>query len=167
VHQRLLEGLCAGGFFLLKSTVADELELILRDMDQWCRARNIRSSAEMVARQDAALQQLTRRYAELDGVNPLSKPEYYFGALGECALSGYTRTANTLWENSSQVTFSNREQLQSQIRHFLAHPQERREIARSMRQRVLETHTYQSVTRRLLKFISDDLQSTPAMMKAA
>jgi hypothetical protein len=167
VHQRLLDGLCAGGFFLLKSIVADELELILREMDHWCRQRNIRSGAEMVARQDAALQKLTRRYAELDGVNPLSKPDYYFGALGECALSGYTRTANTLWENSERVTFTTREQLQSQIRHFLAHPEQRREIARSMRQRVLETHTYQSITRRLLKFISDDLDAAPAMMKAA
>jgi hypothetical protein len=167
VHQRLLDGLCAGGFFLLRSIVADELELILRDMEQWCRARNVGSGGEMVARQDAVLQQLTNRYAKLDGVNPLTRPDYYFGALGECALSGYTRTANMLWENSDKVTFSNREKLQSQILHFLAHPQERQEIARSMRQRVLETHTYQSITSRLLKFISDDLQSIPTMMRAA
>ncbi len=158
VHQRLLDGLAAGGFFLLRGTTADDLELILRDMDTWCRERAIRSGSEMFARQDATLQALARRYCELGGTDPLSKPDYYFGAVRECAQSGYTRTANTLWDDSDRVTFCTRDRLQTQVRHFLQRPDERRAIAGSMRQRVLETHTYYSITRRMLDFIAGDLR---------
>jgi hypothetical protein len=160
VHQRLLDGLTAGGFFLLRSTVSDDLELILRGMHTWCCQRGIHNGMEMVARQDAELQQLALRYAQLSGTNPLARPDYYFGALAECELSDWTRTANTLWPESERVTFRTREQFQSQIRHFLQAPQERKEIALSMRQRVLDVHTYQSIARRTLAFVAADL--TPA-----
>ncbi len=157
VHQRLLDGLGAGGFFLLRSVAADELELLRRDMWQWCRRQDVRSGAEMVARRDKDLSILLKRYAEIGAVDPSTDPDYCFAALEECALADFTRTANTLWPDSHRVTFSTKEQLQAQVRHFLAAPQERQEIVRSMRQRVLETHTYEAITRRMLNFITRDL----------
>jgi hypothetical protein len=157
VHQRLLDGLAAGGFFLLRATVIDDRELILRGMHAWCCRHGIRSGMEMVARQDAELQQLALRFVQVGGGNPLGRPDYYFAALTECELSGWTRTANTLWPGSEQVTFATRDQLQAQIRHFLTAPQERREIVKSMRQKVLDTHTYTAMNRRLLRFIANDL----------
>jgi hypothetical protein len=168
VHPRLLDGLMAGGFFLLRATVMDELELILRDMGDWCRQRSVRSAQEMIARADAAFLDMAKRYTALGGDNPLTRPEYYFGAVRECALSGYTRTASTLWPEGNKVTFTHRQQMQSMLKHYLNSPEERRDIAGRMRQRVLETHTYQSIARRTLSFIAADL--TPAVaapMRAA
>ena len=51
-----------------------------------------------------------------------------------------------------------REQLHALIRRSLAGPDARKAIAAEMRRRVLQTHTYTAITRRMLGFISDDLE---------
>jgi hypothetical protein len=167
VHQRLLDGLAAGGFFLLRSVTPDELELLHRDIWNWCLERKIRSGRDMAAQSDGALLKITRRFAEIGSVDPMSDPDYFYSAAEECALAGFTRTPNTLWENGDRVTFSKKDQLQSQVRYFLANPDERRQIAQSMRQRVLETHTYQNIARRMLKFMANDLQEFSGLEKRA
>lgn len=170
VHQRLLDGLVAGGFFLIRSVTADELEILLRDMWNWCQLHGIRSGREMLEKRDEKLSGLMRRYAELGAVDPAGDADHYFVAMQECAMTGFTRTVNTLFERHERVTFSIREQLAKQVKHFLASGDERREIAREMRQRVLETHTYDSITRRMLAFMAQDLKQMehePARSQAA
>jgi hypothetical protein len=157
VHQRLMDGLMAGGFFLIRSVTGDEIEIVLRDMWNWCQARGIRGGLEMVERRDETLSRLFQQYAEMTLVDPANDPDYYFAALEECALGGFTRTVNTLFDRHERVTFTAREQLVKQVRHFLASPDERREIIGEMRQRVLETHTYTAISRRMLSFIAADL----------
>ncbi|HEX4056023.1 MAG TPA: glycosyltransferase [Tepidisphaeraceae bacterium] len=157
VHQRLIDGLMAGGFFLIRSVTADELEILLRDMWNWCQQHGIRSGREMLEKRDEKLSGLMRRYAELGAVDPASDSDLYFVAMEECAMTGFTRTINTLFDRHERVTFSVREQLTRQVKHFLASGDERYEIVREMRQRVLETHTYTAISRRMLAFIAADL----------
>ncbi len=157
VHQRLLDGLMAGGFFLIRSVTADELEILLRDMWNWCQQHGIRSGREMLEKRDEKLSALMRRYAELGAVDPASDADLYFVAMEECAMTGFTRTVNTLFDRHERVAFSTREQLVGQVKHFLASGDQRRKIAREMRERVLETHTYTAISRRMLAFIAADL----------
>ncbi len=170
VHQRLLDGLAAGGFFLIRSVTAEELEILLRDMWNWRQLHGVGSGREMLEKRDAALSDLMRRYAQLAAVDPAADPDYFFAAIEECAMMGFTRTANTLFDRPERVTFTTREQLVNQVKHFLACPDERREIAAAMRQRVLETHTYDKITRRMLAFMGQDFaqpQRQPAHSQAA
>ena len=160
VHPRLLDGIAAGGFFLIRSVTADELELLLHQVGQWCRQRGICSGAEMLARRDPALDELFSRYAALDGIDPASKPDYFFAGAEEVLLSGLTRTPNTLWaQESGGVLFSTRSELQDRVVHFLRHPKECEATAATMRQRVLETHTYGAISRRMMAFIGNDLNA--------
>jgi hypothetical protein len=167
VHQRLLDGLAAGGFFLMRSVTGDELELVIRDMWNWCRRKQVRSGREMLEQRDEDLCRLLRRYFELALVDPSANADYFYAGFEECAMTGFTRTANTLFAEHDRVTFSTREQLVRQVSHFLAAPGERRELARSMRQRVLETHTYTAITARMLDFIAADLKQIPAALSRA
>ncbi|MGD0540339.1 MAG: glycosyltransferase [Tepidisphaeraceae bacterium] len=170
VHQRLLDGLAAGGFFLIRSVTAEELEILLRDMWNWCQLHGVRNGREMLEKRDAPLSDLMRRYAQLAAVDPAGDADYFFAAMEECAMMGFTRTTSTLFDRPERVTFTTREQLVNQVKHFLASGDERREIAEAMRQRVLETHTYDKTTRRMLAFMAQDLtqpQRQPARSQAA
>jgi hypothetical protein len=167
IHQRLLDGLAACGFFLLRSVTADEAELIRRDIWNWILSKNVGSGREMVARRDAALDGLFTKYHALTAVDPAADADFFFAALEEIAMVGFIRTANTLWDNSDRITFSTRDQLTAKIRHFLSAPQERREIVEEMRRRVLQTHTYGRISRRLLEFIADDLQRSQIIPSVA
>lgn len=161
VHQRLLDGLAASGFFLLRSVTADEAELLRRDIWNWIASRNVRSGREMISRRDPELHDLFKRYRELTAVDPADDADFFFSAMEEIAMVGFIRTANTLWENSDRITFGTREEMTAKVRHFLSAPEERRQIVNDMRQRVLETHTYRRVSQRLIEFIAEDLERRP------
>jgi hypothetical protein len=157
VHQRLLDGLVAGGFFLLRSVTADELEVLRKQIWEWCGKHQVSSGAEMLRKCDDELTALLVRFQALWVLDPRADIEYFYAGLDEAAISNFQRTANTLWIESPRVTFSSQPQLTEQIKHFLKNPDERKQIVESMRQRVLETHTYQAVSRRMLEFIAADL----------
>ena len=114
----------------------------------------------MLAQCDAELDRLLNRFDQVGSDNARLDIEYLFAGLDEAAISNFERTANTMWQQSPLVTFSTQKELTGQIQHFLANPQERREITAAMRQRVLETHTYQAISDRMLKFIADDIENS-------
>ncbi len=162
VHQRLLDGLAAGGFFLLRSTTADAEEAIRRRMWDWSRRVGAHGGRAMLARADAELADLRHRYATWGAVDLADDPEHVYAALEECAATGFTRSANTLWADGDRVAFATRDGLQAKVRHYLAAPDERRDVVRSMRQRVLDTHTYAAITRDLLAMIAADQRPAAA-----
>jgi hypothetical protein len=157
VHQRLMDGLAAGGFFLCRTTALDALESLRREIWNWCQKRKVRSGPEMLGKCDAALNALLREYTVIEGSDPAGDINYFFAGLEECQMTGFTRTVNTLFQNHAMITFGNRAQLTEKVKKYLADPSQRKEIAAGMRRRVLETHTYESITRRMLRFMADDL----------
>jgi hypothetical protein len=160
VHQRLLDGLAAGGFFLMRSVTADELELLRKAMWDWCVSRGIDNGRDMFVRRDAEWLAVAEKYAALGATDPRANPEAVFAELEECAFSGFTRTPETLFADAGAVTFSGREELIAKMGRFLKSPQERGVIASSMRERVLQTHTYRGITQRLVEFVRNDLSRT-------
>ena len=158
VHQRLLDGLVAGGFFLLRSVTADELEILRKQIWSWCQSHGVTGGHGMLQRCDDHLSTLLARFKAGWMLDPRADIEYFYAGLEEAAMDDFQRTANTMWIESPRVTFSTQSELTAQINHFLANPQERQTIVQSMRQRVLETHTYESISRRMLTFIAQDLK---------
>jgi hypothetical protein len=167
VHQRLLDGLAAGGFFLLRSVTADGQETLRRQMWEWCGANGARSGAEMLKKCDDALTTLLVRYQAIGGDDPRTEMDYLYAGLEEASMSDFQRTANTMWLESPAVTFDSQAELVGQIARFLKDPEERRRIAAGMRQRVLETHTYRAISKRMLDFIAGDLEKSRPISRAA
>jgi hypothetical protein len=157
VHQRLLDGLVAGGFFLLRSVTADDLEVQRKQIWDWCQQHQVNSGPEMLRRCDEQLSVMLQRFRELWVLDPRKDIDYFYAGLEEAAMDDFQRTANTMWVESPRVTFSTQAEFTGQIQHFLKLPEERKQIAESMRERVLRTHTYQSISKRMLEFIAADL----------
>jgi hypothetical protein len=167
VHQRLLDGLASGGFFLMRSVTADELDLLRKRMWDWCVAREISSGPEMFARRDPEWSAAAERYAALGATHPRTDPAGVYAEMEECALTGFSRTPETLFENTAAVTFSTRDQLQAGVKRYLAAPDERAAVAAAMRGRVIQAHTYRGITSRMLRFVQSGLSGVTADGRAA
>lgn len=166
-HQRLFEGLCAGGFFLLRSVTGDDIEPIYTELWQYCCTHNIRDNDEFKARANDRVKALLSRIEDLAGEHPYSQRADFIDGLRSIAQGGNIRTAGTLWPNFSQVAFDRREELILKVKHFLDNPNDRAAVAESMRQRVLSTVTYRGISQRMLNFMADELSNRSVVLEAA
>jgi hypothetical protein len=157
-HQRLFDGLAAGGFFLLRSVPGDRVDRLQQQLWAWCGAHRINSGAELIHQMDHTINTLLREIAQLRSVDPFSDIEFFYAGLEEAASGDFTRGASTLWKEYDRVVFSTQTELEQRVKHFLTAPAERRHIADSMRQRVTECHTYTAISQKLLRFIATDLE---------
>ncbi len=158
VHQRLCDGLAAGGFFLLRHVTGDACDRILQRIWRWAVEHDIRSGEQLFRQASPHVQDLLDETVRITGDDIESIADRFFFGLEEVATGGFTRSASTLWPNEyERVSFATREDLESQVKHFLANPEARREIAGSMRARALEHMSYGGITRRMLRFIAERL----------
>jgi hypothetical protein len=156
-HQRVFEGLAAGGFFLLRGVAGDATERLFQQAWDWCQRRGVRSAGELNAQTDETLAAILSAVQSATGSDPRADMPFFFATLKEAALGGFCPTASTLWNEFDQVAFWNKEQLGRQVQHFLSNADDRRETAAAMRARSLETVTYRAISKRMLNFIADDL----------
>lgn len=156
-HQRLFEGLCAGGFFLLKKVTGDDVEPIYIELWDFCRAQHITDTDDFRRRASPRVHNLLQTIEGLTGEHPLQQKCDFVDGLGALAQAGFIRTSSTLWPEFERVAFSTREQLLGQLDHYLKNPHERAAVGKSMHARVLETVTYRGISQRMLNFIADDL----------
>jgi hypothetical protein len=168
-HQRLFEGLAAGGFFLIRGVAGDAADMVLREIWNWCQSRRIDSATELFEQADAEAMRLFDQVKSLRGRHPAEDATIFFAGLREAAAGEFTRSAGVLWPEFSQVAFWDRAQLQQKVKHFLAQPTERRQITTAMRRRVVECHTYSAISRRMLSFIASRLaaqnaEATPVVL---
>jgi hypothetical protein len=157
VHQRLLDGLAAGGFFLLRWHPGDAVGLIYRELLDWCTVRNVRSDAELHARADDSVRQIIARINECETSTPQNRQMSVFDVMNGHADMNFLGTADSVWPEYDRVAFNTRDELEAKVRHFLSAEQERRELSDSMRQGMLEKFSYASISMRLLNMIADDL----------
>jgi hypothetical protein len=156
-HQRVFEGLAAGGFFLFRGVCGDATERLFQKAWDWCQIREIRSADEMTAQADENLAAILSAVQKATGSDPRADMPFFFAGLREAALGGFCPTASTLWKEFDRVAFWNKQQLEQMVKHFLANADERREIATAMRERALQTVSYGAISKRMLNFIADDL----------
>jgi hypothetical protein len=166
-HQRLYDGLAAGGFFLLRHTDGEDAERIYRRIWRWCEGQGVGSGDELLRRANTEISDLLNDIAVITGEHPVVDINRFYNGMAETASIGFTRTASTLWGEYDRVAFRGREQLHRLVARFLASPEERRHIAARMREKVLEHLTYRRITERLLKFMADDLSSEIPAAQAA
>lgn len=159
VHQRLLDGLAAGAFFLIRDTPGDAIGVPYRRLWDWCRSNGISSDGQMRARADAQAMQLITEIDSLLGYDSSTHDLSLFDCIQTVADTDFLTLGSTAWpQEYPRVAFSSRDQLHSMLTRYLADDELRREIAGSMRRVVIERCSYRSISDRLLRFIAADLR---------
>lgn len=157
VHQRLFEGLCSGGFFLLRHRPGDVLERLHRPLWDWCQAHHVSNDLELKQKATPEVWVMIQRINRLRGLDMLKQPHELMTEVKLSADSNFTQSAGTLWgETYDEVAFASSNELIAKISKYLSDPDERKRISDKMRQVVLEQMTYTITSRRLLKFIEQD-----------
>jgi hypothetical protein len=168
VHQRLLDGLAAGAFFLIRHTPGDAMGIPYLRLWEWCRRNGVSSESQMRTRVDA---EARNSIAQIDGLlgydTATHKPSLY-ECLEATADSDFLILASAVWpEHYAQVAFDSRHELQSKVQKYLADESSRHRITQEMRQVVIDKCSYVSINGRLLKFIQDDLRRQAQVRMAA
>lgn len=97
VHQRLCDGLAAGGFFLLRYCASDVVGGIRQRLWQWCRRQGIETDVQLIEHADdevrGLLDQLGWQLPSAD-----SPPDRLrIGALARAAAANFAPLRGTLW----------------------------------------------------------------------
>jgi hypothetical protein len=168
VHQRLMEGLSCGGFFLVRHCPGDLLERSYQTLWNWCVSRRIASDAQLRTCSEPAIKQAIAHAAGVLQFDPFSLPHSFIEELRSSAQGGYIRSAGTIWgEDYDAVSFNSASDLQDKVTRYLSDEDERRRIAQSMRAVAIARFSYTAITRRLLGFISEELSSRNRQRAAA
>lgn len=167
VHQRLLEGLIAGGFYLIRWTPGDQLGTACRALRDWCLAHGINSEAALRSIQVPHVREWIAECDELrvDHTDPAAFRLYdRLMEGGDAELMG---RAGAVWpEQYPQVSFRSRAELQVRLARFLGNADEREQVAAAMREAIVENYTYTKISERLVRFIAADLRANGASPSA-
>ena len=167
VHQRLCDGLAAGGFFLVRYCPADVVECVYRPIWEWCVDHGVRTDDELRRRATPEILALLAELARLKGRDPFGLGVPLVTSMALSADGDYCNSARSIWPEYDQVSFDSAETLRARLGHYLNHPDERDGLAAAMRRRVVDRLTYTATTRRLLDFIAADLRARYAPPSAA
>jgi len=165
VHQRLLDGLAAGGFFLCRWHPGDFVGRIYQELAAWSDRHGIRSDEELYARADERVANMIAQINRLEGSPPDRREMTVFDVMNGHRDTNFMTSADSIWPQYEEVAFDTRGELEQKVRRFLTDDAARVQIAASMRQAVVERASYTSISRRLLGFIADAL--SPAVRAVA
>lgn len=162
VHQRLLDGLAAGGFFLIRYRPHDVAQPYVERFLAACERYDVRPDVDYDAREVPELADAMTELWRLYGV-PLPGESFKVPAgavrqFKELQASGYRRVAASRFGPYGEVAFASPEEFARLADHFLGAPRERAEITASMRQTVIESFTYGALLDELLPFIRQRLR---------
>jgi len=169
MHQRVMEGLAAGGFFLLRRCAGDCIGKHYQAVWDWCAANSIGDDTRLRNQAPPAIQAHLAEIARLLQRDPFAKPSVSFTEfLRFQAEHGYLESADLFWSaDADAVSFDSAAELAAKVRYFLANPLQRAARVESMRKPVLDRCTYLATTRRLLNFIVADLTQQTQTKAAA
>jgi hypothetical protein len=169
VHQRLLDGLAAGGFFLIRYSIGDAVGRSYQELWDWCQHKDVTSEAEFRAKIDDQARQILHIVNQIMGYEIGSTDLKIFDILQMHADNEFMTAADSIWPEYDDISFANREQLQSRLATYLGNDDARQRVAESMRRRVIEKASYEHINTRLLEMIVREMQpvTLAATLKAA
>lgn len=160
VHQRVLEGLAAGGFFLMRYCPGDVMEREFARILNWCRREHLHTDAALRARATPEIAKRIANVAEMLKHDPFQMDYSFLENLRSSEEEGYIRSAGMIWgDDYDAVSFRSADELRQKVQYFLSYPEERTRRADSMREPVIERFTYVATSRKLIEFIAQDLLS--------
>ncbi|MBN1490086.1 MAG: hypothetical protein JXA69_09230 [Phycisphaerae bacterium] len=164
VHQRLLDGLAAGGFFLIRfsphDVVHEVAERILAEVDRTGIALDTQHA-------EAEAPELYEAYCALVAVYGKQRRNgtFYLSSAAierfrELAQSGYRRVAGAVFERYGDVEFGLPHEFAQRADRFLADETTRAAIVSSMRAAVMEHFTYGAAVDAVVAFVRRRLGET-------
>ncbi|MCH7994426.1 MAG: hypothetical protein IIB57_08275, partial [Planctomycetes bacterium] len=161
VHQRLLDGLAAGGFFLIRYCPTDVIHnlvpRLLRLVDE-CDivADRVYQTEDLPELADAWLEWRTL-HGEDTGGSSLQIPEESLFRLRALASNGFRHVAGAHFERYGEVAFADATGFTAMVDRFLNNEDDRRELVSSMRPVVIDKFTYAAFVKDLLAFLQSRL----------
>jgi hypothetical protein len=170
VHQRMLDGLAAGAFFLARWHQMDTLGCPYRQIWAWCEANGVTDDADLRRRATPAVGALVASVDDLCGHEAPAERAVLFDALRVAADSRFAISADGIWgDDYGRVAFRTRAELGEKVRAALADPAGRQAVAERMRRPVVERFSYAAITTQLLQMIARQLpcaRSSPLLEAA-
>jgi hypothetical protein len=169
MHQRVMEGLAARGFFLFRTCAGDTVGRHYKAVWEWCDANRFGDDETLRQRAPQAIQTHLAEIARLLNRDPFDKRTFGFVPYIQFqAKHGYLESADLLWGDDEQaVSFDSAAQLGDKVRYFLTNPAERARRIESMRRPVVDRYTYLATVRRLLDFVAADMAGQAQAKTAA
>jgi hypothetical protein len=166
VHQRLLDGLAAGGFFLLRRHPGDRVARLYRELFTWCQSRGVTNDGDLHARADRRVEEIVSRINILEGSTPENRMLAVFDVMTAHADTSFMTSADGIWPEYESVAFESGAELESKLVRFLKGDEARRDIIQSMRSAVIEHFSYTNINRRLLSLMRSHIPAERAKCAA-
>ncbi len=161
IHPRLLDGLAAGGFFLLRYCAQDVLHGPAQRVLEAVERLGLAPGAPVPAGEAPALAQALRELSALRGEPPpgdtLMLTAVQLDDLRDQADLAFRRCAGQLFDDYGQVAFASADELVCKAERFLSDARARAETAERMRNAVIERFSYDALVRDLLAFLRTSL----------
>jgi hypothetical protein len=154
IHQRALDGLAAGGFFLTRLVPQDLRGRALRQLMGRIEELGITRTRDLLRHGDPRLQQALREYCGewLGRADPESNE-----LIDEIRLAAELLHPDEVFPEFDQIAFDSPETLAAAAERFLHDEQARRRVAQGMREVVLERFSYAPTINAFLRAMADYL----------
>ena len=158
VHQRVMEGLASGGFFMLRYCAGDRTERLFQTLWQFCLEKQIATDDQLQAQATPRIAAVLSQVEQILHESPFGGAISFIDSLRNSAANGFVRSAASIWgDDYDAVAYNSQAELITKVSHFLQSPVDRLRRAESMRKIVLERFTYVEMTRRLVGFVQAHL----------
>lgn len=159
LHQRALDGLMAGGFFLSRRCAADDHGPAARELAELLERHGIDSWEELSSR---VAPDVAQRIADLMSAlhwDPRVLHEY---SVEQALAAARAPFAPEIIPGFDAITFDSPASFAERVEYFLAKPDQRKQLATAMRTVVVERFSYQARMSRMLRFLRDGFRKEAA-----
>lgn len=161
LHQRVLDGLSAGGFFLARRHAGDVGLPVKHALRAFLRQRGVKLPAKCYGTDlPAPWHREFERLCWMKGIDsrrPLEFTEKNAARIAAVCDGTEIMVADQLWPEYESLTFAGEAEFVDRLEYFLARPDLRRETADRMRVGVLEHFGFEKLMRQALAFTADSL----------
>lgn len=161
LHQRLLDGLVAGGFFLVRAHPSDTLmPRLLQQLDH--RSQTVDEALEFAGDNRPALESL---FSEAECMTDLGMPIDLVSWLRSCQRAELMNTSGVALPQLEQVAFDDQTSLRQRIEQYLDDDFARSDLAEAQRQSVERRLSYTAGLRRTLarvgRLLAEETRAVP------
>jgi hypothetical protein len=161
LHQRVMEGLASGGFFLLRRGDGDLLGRHYARLWDFCQRAGIATDQQLRNCPDPRVQEVLRQAVDMHQCDPFAEKYTFMQLLQTMHDCDYLCSAGCVWgKDYDETSFDSKVELEAKVTYFLDKPSERQRLTRSMLQPILDRFTYEKTSSRLLSLIAADQAAT-------
>ena len=138
ISERVLDGIAAGGFFLMRFCPADVIERFYPPIAEFCQVYGITTTSELRSFATRSMRRLLGFASRTLGIDVLGDWPDFVPHVLKIASSGHARSAAALWSSYPAVSFASRDQLLALCTRYLYDTPQRLALAEEMRRQLTD-----------------------------